>query len=121
MVEAVADRVAVMYLGQIVETGSNAGVLRAPRHPYTLALLASVPSPDPEERSDMQVIRGEVPSAVSVPEGCRFHPRCPFRMEICDRVWPEPHAFSDDHLVACHLPDDFDLSTGVAPRQGGET
>ncbi len=119
VVEAVADRVAVMYLGQIVETGSNAGVLRAPRHPYTLALLASVPSPDPEERSEMQVVRGEVPSAARVPEGCRFHPRCPFRMEICDRVWPAPHAFADDRLVACHLPDDFDLSAAGPLSQTG--
>jgi oligopeptide/dipeptide ABC transporter ATP-binding protein len=121
VVEAVADRVAVMYLGQIVETGSNADVLRAPRHPYTWALLTSVPSPDPEDRGEMQVIRGEVPSAVRVPEGCRFHPRCPFRMEICDHVWPEPHAVGDDRLVACHLPDDFDLSVpGQLAERGGE-
>jgi oligopeptide/dipeptide ABC transporter ATP-binding protein len=110
VVESVADRVAVMYLGQIVESGSKAGVLRAPRHPYTLALLASVPSPDPDERSDMQVVRGEVPSAIRVPDGCRFHPRCPFRMEVCDSVWPAPHAVADGRLVACHLPDDFDMT-----------
>lgn len=121
VVEAVADRVAVMYLGQIVETGSNASVLRAPRHPYTMALLTSVPSPDPDERSEMQVIRGEVPSAARVPQGCRFHPRCPFRMEVCDRVWPQPHAVADDRLVACHLPDDFALSaTGQLSQTGDE-
>jgi oligopeptide/dipeptide ABC transporter ATP-binding protein len=119
VVEAVADRVAVMYLGQIVETGSNRAVLRAPRHPYTWALLGSVPSPDPEERTEMQVIRGEVPSAVRVPKGCRFHPRCPFKMEICERVWPEPHTYESDRLVSCHLPDDFDLSAGGPLAQAG--
>jgi oligopeptide/dipeptide ABC transporter ATP-binding protein len=112
VVESVADRVAVMYLGRLVETGPAKAVLRTPRHPYTVALLGSVPSPDPEQRSEMMVIGGEVPSAVRVPSGCRFHPRCPFRMEVCDRVWPAPHASSDDRLVACHLPDDFDLKRG---------
>ena len=109
VVEAVADRVAVMYLGRLVETGPAGAVLRAPRHPYTVALLASVPSPDPEQRSEMQVIGGEVPSAVRVPPGCRFNPRCRFRMEVCERVQPELHAFADERLVACHLPDDFDV------------
>ncbi len=117
VVEAVADRVAVMYLGRLVETGPAKAVLRRPRHPYTVALLGSVPSPDPEERSEMKVIGGEVPSAVRVPSGCRFHPRCPFRMEVCDRAQPELHASADDHLVACHLPDDFDVTGegGVTP------
>ena len=120
VVEAVADRVAVMYLGQIVETGSNADVLRAPRHPYTLALLASVPSPDPEERSEMQVIRGEVPSAVHVPPRAAASTRAvPFRMEVCDRVWPAPHSFTADRLVACHLPDDFELGAAGQPRSAG--
>jgi len=125
VVEAVADRVAVMYLGKIAEIGLAAAVLRAPRHPYTYALLSSVPSPDPEERSEMQVIKGEMPSAVTVPTGCRFHPRCPFRMEICDRVQPEQHAVADGRLVACHLPDDTDLSRPPRPAVGdankGET
>ena len=110
VVESVADRIAVMYLGQIVETGEAGTVLHAPRHPYTHALIASVPSPDPERRSDLGIIAGEVPSAIKPPSGCRFHPRCPFRMEICDRVEPEPHDAGGGRLVACHLPDDADLS-----------
>jgi oligopeptide/dipeptide ABC transporter ATP-binding protein len=109
VVEAVADRIAVMYLGRLVETGPAREVLSDPRHPYTLALLASVPSPDPGQRSEMKIIGGEVPSAVRVPPGCRFHPRCPFRMEVCERVQPELHAFADERLVACHLPDGFDV------------
>lgn len=109
VVESVADRVAVMYLGRIAETGRARDVLRDPRHPYTVALLASVPSPDPEQRSEMKVIGGEVPSAMRVPPGCRFNPRCPFRMDVCERLQPELHAFADERLVACHLPDDFDL------------
>jgi oligopeptide transport system ATP-binding protein len=116
VVESVADRVAVMYLGRLVETGPAREVLRDPRHPYTVALLASVPSPDPEERSEMKAIGGEVPSAVRVPPGCRFNPRCPFRMEVCERVQPELHAFADEHLVASHLPDDFDVT-----KEGGAT
>ena len=79
VVESVADRVAVMYLGRLVEAGRAREVLSDPRQPYTVALLASVPSPDPEARGGMKVIGGEVPSAVHVPPGCRFHPRCPFR------------------------------------------
>jgi oligopeptide/dipeptide ABC transporter ATP-binding protein len=110
VVESVADRIAVMYLGRLVETGPAEAVLHEPRHPYTVALLASVPSPDPEERSEMKVITGEVPSAVRVPAGCRFNPRCPFRMEICERVQPELHALGHLRSVACHLPDDFDLA-----------
>jgi oligopeptide/dipeptide ABC transporter ATP-binding protein len=116
VVEAVADRVAVMYLGRIAEIGEARAVLGEPRHPYTHALLGSVPSPDPEERSEMQVIKGEMPSAVTIPTGCRFHPRCPFRMEVCDRVEPVPHAVADGRLVACHLPDDTDLAV---PPSGG--
>jgi len=110
VVESVADRVAVMYLGRIAETGRAHDVLRDPRHPYTVALMASVPSPDPEQRNEMRVIGGEVPSAVHVPPGCRFNPRCPFKMEVCERVPPELHPFGDERFVACHLPDDFELS-----------
>jgi oligopeptide/dipeptide ABC transporter ATP-binding protein len=115
VVESVADQVAVMYLGQIVETGAAEAVLHAPRHPYTHALIASVPSPDPERRSELGVITGEVPSAIRPPSGCRFHPRCPFRMEICDRVEPEPHDAGGGRLVACHLPDDVDLDAPPEP------
>ena len=72
-----------------------------------------MPSPDPERRSELGVITGEVPSAIRPPSGCRFHPRCPFRMEVCDKVGPQPHDAGDERLVACHLPDDFDFGAGA--------
>ena len=107
VVEAVADTVAVLYLGQIVEAGPTELVLKDPRHTYTRALLASVPSPDPELRSELGIIKGEVPSAVRPPSGCRFHPRCPFVMDICPKQQPELRETSGGHRLACHLADDF--------------
>jgi oligopeptide/dipeptide ABC transporter ATP-binding protein len=102
VVEAVADQVAVMYLGRIVEKGSAATVFAQPLHPYTVALLESIPSPDPERRSLGPELTGEVPSAVNPPRGCRFHPRCSFRMHECESVEPVMRRVGD-HEVACHL------------------
>ena len=114
VVESMAHALAVMYLGRIVEQGPANEIFRDPRHPYTVALLGSSPSPDPESRGAMRVLEGDVPSAVHPPEGCRFHPRCPFRMDICTTECPQPHAVGG-RLVSCHLPDDFDTSaTGTA-------
>ena len=90
VVEAVADTVAVMYLGQIVERGPARLVFKDPRHPYTAALLASVPSPDPRERSKLRLLEGDVPSPVDPPDGCRFHPRCGYAEEVCSADVPEP-------------------------------
>ena len=108
VVQSMAHSIAVMYLGQIAEQGPAADIFRQPRHPYTVALLASVPSPDPENRLGMVALEGDVPSAIRPPQGCRFHPRCRFRMDICDKEYPAPHLV-DGRWVACHLPDDFDL------------
>ena len=114
VVESMAHSLAVMYLGRIVEQGPAREIFGAPRHPYTVALLRSSPSPDPEERGTMKVLEGDVPSAVKPPEGCRFNPRCPFRMDVCTAECPQPHAVGG-RLVSCHLPDDFDTSvTGAA-------
>jgi oligopeptide/dipeptide ABC transporter ATP-binding protein len=116
VVESMAHALAVMYLGRIVEQGPADEIFRDPRHPYTVALLGSSPSPDPETRGAMKVLEGDVPSAVRPPEGCRFHPRCPFRMDICSSECPQPHAVGA-RAVACHLADDFDTSqTGAALR-----
>ena len=109
VVESVADQVAVMYLGRIVESGSTDVLFGDPRHPYTLALLGSVPSPDPEHRSESAPLTGDVPSAIDPPPGCRFHPRCKFRMGVCDRETPD-YIERQGRLIACHLPDGFDLS-----------
>ena len=106
VVESMADDVAVMYLGQIVERGPAAQVLRRPRHPYTAALLASVPSPDPDQRDGLKVLEGDVPSAVHPPAGCRFHPRCARRMAVCETVVPQHRVVDDATSRACHLPDE---------------
>jgi peptide/nickel transport system ATP-binding protein len=104
----VCDRLAVMYLGKVVEIGRLEDVFREPVHPYTEALLAAVPVPDPRRRRTLPMPEGEIPSAVSPPAGCSFHPRCPL-MEpgVCDRVIPELATTSsvgdDDHWAACHV------------------
>ena len=113
VVQSMAHSIAVMYLGQIAEQGPAADIFRQPRHPYTVALLASVPSPDPENRLGMVALEGDVPSAIRPPQGCRFHPRCRFRMDICDKEYPKPHLV-DGRWVSCHLPDDFDLGVKAA-------
>ena len=99
-----ADFVAVMYAGNIVEYGLCKTVISKPRHPYTIALISSAPVPDPTTRNLLQTeIRGEVPSAIDPPSGCRFHPRCPFAEEICTSTNPRLEEISPGHLVACHF------------------
>ena len=100
-----ADRIAVMYLGRIVEEGPADEVVHNPQHPYTRALLSVVPKRDPRERSQPQILRGETPNPVRIPRGCRFHPRCPMAIEECKAVDPQlarpKAATTDDHLAAC--------------------
>jgi oligopeptide/dipeptide ABC transporter ATP-binding protein len=96
-----ADRIAVMYLGRIVETGLAQEVLKTPQHPYTKALLSVVPVPNPRLRRERIILQGETPNAAEVPAGCRFHPRCPVAGEECRRVDPPPVAISGTHEAAC--------------------
>jgi oligopeptide/dipeptide ABC transporter ATP-binding protein len=102
-----ADRIAVMYLGRIVEEGPAREVVRDPRHPYTRALLSVVPARDPRRRRTAEILRGEAPDAVRIPPGCRFHPRCPVAVERCREVDPElePAASTRSplHRAACIL------------------
>lgn len=98
----VADRVNIMYLGEIMESGPIKQVLDSPRHPYTQALINVVPTLD-EVGKRKQVLKGEIPHASNIPSGCRFHPRCPFVMDICARKIPEMKAVGDRHRAACHL------------------
>jgi peptide/nickel transport system ATP-binding protein len=100
-----ADRIAVMYLGRIVEEGSAAAVVRDPQHPYTKALLSVVPRRDPRERSRPQILTGEAPDAVRIPVGCRFHPRCPAAIADCREIDPalEPAGEGAGHRAACIL------------------
>jgi oligopeptide/dipeptide ABC transporter ATP-binding protein len=104
VVHYVSDRVAVMYLGRIVEMADNRDIYDRPRHPYTISLLASVPVADPEARRETQPLEGEVPSPIRPPPGCAFHPRCAHRTEVCSREAPPLETGPDGHSFACHHP-----------------
>ncbi|MGI9521013.1 MAG: ABC transporter ATP-binding protein [Hyphomicrobiaceae bacterium] len=103
VVEHVADRVAVMYLGRIVEMGPRANLFEAPRHPYTRALLSAAPIPNPRSKRDRLVLEGDVPSPADPPTGCHFHTRCPFSFERCRSETPHLRRAGEDHTFACHL------------------
>lgn len=103
VVEYVADEVAVMYLGRIVEQGRVDEVLEHPAHPYTQALLSAVPVIDPLARRPAVHLGGDPPSPVSTPPGCHFHPRCPHALPVCSGHYPDTHALSSTHTVQCHL------------------
>jgi len=105
VVAHLSDRVAVMYLGQFVEVAPTATLFSEPLHPYTQALLAAVPQPDPKRRGARIVLPGDVPSPVSPPAGCSFHPRCPRVFEPCRQVEPQMREVRPNHFVACHLCD----------------
>lgn len=107
VVRSIAHRVAVMYLGKIVEIGDVASIFVAPRHPYTAALLSASPIPDPQVswRHRRIVLKGDVPSPANPPSGCRFHPRCPSAMPVCGTVAPPTREVAPGHLAACHLND----------------
>jgi peptide/nickel transport system ATP-binding protein len=98
-----SDRVAVMYLGRVVEEAPAAELYRAPAHPYTRALLSAVPIPDPEARRERVVLEGDVPSPLSPPPGCPFHPRCPEATEQCRVEVPQTREVAEAHRVACLL------------------
>lgn len=98
-----ADRVAVMYLGRIVEFGTMRDVLKNPQHPYTKALLSVIPVPNPRLRRKRIILEGETPNPVDLPSGCRFHPRCPVAMDICKQIDPRLFQVSDSHGAACLL------------------
>jgi peptide/nickel transport system ATP-binding protein len=99
----IADRIGIMYLGKIMEIGRAHEVAFSPMHPYTRALVSAVPSGDPTVKRRVESLKGEPPSPINVPSGCRFHPRCPYAQEICVREIPDDRNMGNDHLVACHF------------------
>jgi oligopeptide/dipeptide ABC transporter ATP-binding protein len=107
IVECISHRVAIMYLGKIVELSSTDEIFHNPLHPYSQALIASVPVPDPTERREQVPLTGEVPSPVNPPSGCRFHPRCPLAMDVCRRHEPGLLDVGKGHLVACFAVNPF--------------
>jgi peptide/nickel transport system ATP-binding protein len=99
----ISDRIAIMYLGKIIELGKKGEIFSNPLHPYTQALLSAIPVPDPERKRKTIELKGEVPSAINIPPGCRFHPRCPKAFNKCPLEEPVLSDIEKDHLVACHL------------------
>lgn len=110
VVEHICNRIAVMYLGAIVEVADAKTLYQSPKHPYTEALLASVPSMDPDKRRQDAVLSGEVPDPSNPPTGCTFHTRCPYAQEICKRQKPTWQEDESGHGVACHFADELSLS-----------
>jgi oligopeptide/dipeptide ABC transporter ATP-binding protein len=103
VVKHISDRVAVMYLGKIVEIAHKSKLYKSPQHPYTKALLSSVPVPNPTAKRDRILLEGDLPSPSNPPSGCSFHPRCPYAVETCKSAAPILEEKTQDHLVSCHL------------------
>ena len=113
VVKHVADRVAVMYLGQIVEIGPKQALFKDPRHPYTRTLLAAIPRPDPHRERTRDVVGGDVPSPINPPSGCRFHTRCPHAIDRCRVEMPMPTEWAAGHRVACHRASELPAADGI--------
>jgi peptide/nickel transport system ATP-binding protein len=103
----ICDRIGILYLGRMSEIGDLKEVYSHPLHPYTQALMAAVPVPDPHKRRTQTMPAGEIPNPINPPSGCRFHPRCPIAQEICSQVEPELRELRPGHQAACHFAEQF--------------
>jgi oligopeptide/dipeptide ABC transporter ATP-binding protein len=103
VVRHISNRVGVMYLGSLVELSSKKGLFEHPKHPYTQALLSAIPVANPKAKKKQIILKGDIPSNVNPPSGCKFHTRCPYAQKICKEQVPEFRELGDDHFVACHL------------------
>ena len=119
VVKHIADRVAVMNLGTIVETADAQALFAAPRHPYSRALLSAIPVPRPRARRSRIVLEGELPSALNPPSGCRFHTRCPYAITRCRSEVPQLLADGTGHATACHRTSDLPPAENIVPSDGG--
>jgi len=122
VVKPISNRVAVMYLGKIVELASTERLFVDPKHPYTEALVSAVPVPEPDYTVDRIILEGDVPSPVAPPSGCPFHPRCRYATDVCSNDVPVYRDLGDEHFVACHRADELHLqpirNTGPASTGG---
>lgn len=113
VVKHISDRVGVMYLGEMVELSTTEELFSDPKHPYTKALIKTIPQPDPKKRQELGLMKGEVPSPINPPTGCRFHPRCEFATDICKRKVPDTYEAGNGNFVKCHLYEQSQLQKGA--------
>jgi oligopeptide/dipeptide ABC transporter ATP-binding protein len=118
VVKHIADRVAVMNLGRIVETAASDTLFASPQHPYSRALLSAIPVPKPKAKRGRILLEGEMPSPIDPPSGCRFHTRCPYVIDRCRTETPALRPAGAEHLSACHRTDDLPPADAIVPRDG---
>ena len=103
VVKFISDKILIMYLGAMMEFGTKEEIFSNPLHPYTKALFSAIPNPNPDERMNRIVLKGDIPSPSNPPKGCRFHTRCPYATEVCRHIVPEYREYEPGHFAACHM------------------